>query len=339
MIQASYVLPLRTAHPQPELAPYLHRLALAVDQVVVVEGSAADVVAAHAAAWPADVLHIGVDPDLRCPNGKVGGVLTGLRRVRNEAVIIADDDVRYDVVGMQQVVALLASADLVVPQNHFVAHPGRRLPWHAAWDTARSLLNRALVHDFPGTVAVRHSVLAATGGYAGDVLFENLQLIRTVRAAGGRVVQAPWIYVPRLPPTTAHFLGQRVRQAYDSFAQPARMAAELALLPAGLALARRRGRAGIAAAAVLAIGLAEFGRRRWAGSCRFPLAGSVLAPAWLAERAVCSWLAVAVRLTGGAPYPSLGRLPRAASSERALRAALRPQRRSSHRPMVAASQG
>lgn len=322
MIQASYVLPLRTTRPQPELAPYLHRLVRQLDQVVVVEDSAPDVVAAHAATWPAAVLHIGVDPDLRCPNGKVGGVLTGLRRVRNEVVIIADDDVRYDVAQLREVAALLATGDLVVPQNHFVTRPAERLPWHAAWDTARSLLNRALGHDFPGTMGVRRSVLAAIGGYDGDVLFENLQLIRTVRAAGGRVVQAPWIYVPRLPPTAAHFLGQRVRQAYDSFAQPARLAAELMLLPAGLALARRHGGSGMAGAAGLAIGLAEVGRRRWAGTRRFPLTCSVLAPAWLAERAVCSWLAVAVRLTGAAPYPLLGPLPRAASSERALRAAL-----------------
>ncbi len=45
-------------------------------------------------AWGHLVTHLPPDPDLRCVNGKVAGVVTGLRHVRARRVVIADDDVR-----------------------------------------------------------------------------------------------------------------------------------------------------------------------------------------------------------------------------------------------------
>ncbi len=126
---------------------------------------------------------------------------------------------------------LLAEADLVRPQNYFDP-----LPWHARWDTARILCNRAFGSDFPGTLGVRSSFLRSIGGYDGDVLFENLELIRTVTAAGGRVIDAPDLFVRRRPPTVARFLEQRPRQAYDDWAQPLRFA----VVPRHRARGRRR---------------------------------------------------------------------------------------------------
>ncbi|MGI9121136.1 MAG: hypothetical protein ACR2G7_13625 [Acidimicrobiales bacterium] len=123
-------------------------------------------------------------------------------------------------------VALLVHADLVCPQNHFDP-----LPWHARWDSARTLLNRAAGIDMPGTLGVRRSVVLRAGVYDGDSLFENLELIRTMQAVGGPAVSAPDLFVRRLPPTAEHFWSQRVRQAYDDLALPPRLAAELALLP------------------------------------------------------------------------------------------------------------
>ena len=148
--------------------------------------------------------------------GKVSGVRTGVRLASHEKVVIADDDVRYDPAALRRVAQLLESHDLVRPQNYF-----SRLPWHARWDTARTLLNRCLGRDYPGTLAVRRSRLLAMGLYDGDVLFENLELIRTVRAHGGSTVAPLDLYVARVPPSAAHFWGQRTRQAYDDFALPA----------------------------------------------------------------------------------------------------------------------
>ena len=282
--------------------------------VVIVDGSPPDIFAVHAAAWGDVARHLPVDDDIRVTNGKVAGVLTGLRRAGDEAVVIADDDVRYDADSLAAVVQALESAHVVRPQNYFAP-----LPWHALWDTGRILLNRALDGDWPGTLAVRGPVMRATGGYAGDVLFENLELVRTVVAGGGTERLAREILVRRLPPRSAHFLGQRVRQAYDELARPWRFAAQLAVLPVVALLYFAGGRWPLIALAASIIALAEFGRRRDGGRRVFPARASLLAPAWVLERAITSWLALATRvLHGGVRYAGT-RVARAATPMRELR--------------------
>jgi hypothetical protein len=281
----------------------------------VVDGSAPDIFDAHAATWrDLPFRHVPPHPRYRTLNGKVAGVLTGLDLAVCEAVIIADDDVRYDAGSLTAVIERLAGADLVCPQNYFSP-----LPWHARWDTARTLLNRSFGSDYPGTLAVRRSHLLRTGGYDGDVLFENLELMRTVRASGGSMRHAPDCYVRRLPPTARHFRSQRVRQAYDSLAQPARLAAELALLPVSLAAAITGRYRWPLTALASSIALAEVGRRRAGGAAHFPASTSWWTPAWLTERALCIWIALAQRLLrGGCPYHGTI-IPRAATPTRELR--------------------
>lgn len=317
VLPVEYVLPLRWSSPDPDrladLTGYLRRLTARVD-VTVVDGSPPEVFARHAAAWRGLVRHVRPDPAVRGTNGKATGVLTGVFLARHEHVVVADDDVRYDGAGLRAVHRLLDRVDLVRPQNHFDP-----MPWHAYWDTGRSLLNRAFGSDYPGTIGVRRSTFVAMGGYDPDVLFENLELIRTVRAYGGTEAAPPGLYVRRLPPTTRHFLGQRVRQAYDDLAQPLRLALFLALLPglAATAVARRRGP--VLAGAALTVALAEVGRRRAGGTAVFPPATALAAPLWVLERGTCVWLAVARRLLlGGVRYAGT-RVALAAHSPRALR--------------------
>jgi hypothetical protein len=315
-VRATYLLPLRWSDDRelPELTAYLGRLPDWVD-VIVVDGSSPPLFERHADAWRSLARHVRPDPELETPMGKVGGVLTGVRAADTEVIVIADDDVRYEEPALARIVALLGLADCVRPQNHFDP-----LPWHARWDTARTLLNRSFGADFPGTLAVRRSSLIAAGGYDGDVIFENLELMRTIRAAGGTVISPLDLYVARRPPSAEHFLSQRVRQAYDDFAIPPRMGTWLAILPS-LALALSRGRRReTAAAAALVVALAELGRRRAGGTRVFPASSSLFAPLWVLERAVCSWLAVRDRISrGGVPYGD-GVVPRAASSVGRLRA-------------------
>jgi hypothetical protein len=308
----TYILPIRSDRPRLDLTSYLRWLGRRAD-VVVVDDSDPAVFAAHAAAWGASVRHLAVDPGRQTPMGKVGGVMTGLAHARSDTVVIADDDVRYDAAGLDRIERLLAEADVVRPQNVFTD-----LPWHAWWDTGRTLIARAFGGDWPGTLGVRRHVILGAGGYAGDVMFENLELVRTVKAAGGREIVARDLFVARHPPTAGHFWRQRVRQAYDEIARPPYLAVALAVLPA-VAVGGVRATVGIVAASVV---IAELGRRRAGGRSRFPVGTTFAAPCWVAERAITSWLALASRVVrGGVRYGGTV-VPRAASSTRTLRRAV-----------------
>jgi hypothetical protein len=298
-IPIGYVLPVRWERTDDRraLTEYLRWLGERAE-VVVVDGSPPAVFERNAAQWDGVVTHLRPDSDLRYRNGKVNGVCTGMRYVGTDRVIIADDDVRYDEGSLRRVADLLAEADLVVPQNYF-----RPLPWHARWDTARGLLNRAFGADYPGTLAVRRATFEAARCYDGDVLFENLELIRTVRAFGGEVRHAGNVLVRRLPPDAVIFRNQRIRQAYDSLAQPTRLCTELLLLPSAAAAVALRRPGFLAAVALSGVALAERGRRRDGGTAVYPASSALWAPLWLAERALCSWLAMGARVfRGGARY-------------------------------------
>jgi hypothetical protein len=323
----AYVLPLRWTEPGPieELADYLRGIGGEVEELLVIDGSPEPLFGRHAEALGGLARHLRPDQDLRFRMGKVNGVLTGVRECSCERVVLADDDVRYDAAALRRVAGLLEQAHLVRPQNYF-----DELPWHARWDTARTLLNRVFtgdpefpVGDFPGTLAVRRSTFLAAGGYDGDMLFENLELMRTIRAAGGTVLTPLDLYVARRPPNAAHFRSQRVRQAYDDFAIPARIGFFLAALPlalSGAAAVPRRptARRNLATAALALVLAAEGGRRRAAGAERFPVSSALLAPAWVAERSLCAWLALAAQMRGGVRYGEV-RLRRSATPSRVLR--------------------
>jgi hypothetical protein len=324
-LACSYVLPLRLRDTgrQGELTTYLRQLSRWCAEVVVVDGSPAEIFALNAQAWGGSVRHLPLLPELASLNGKAAGVSTGIAQASYEPIVIADDDVRYERAELERVVDLLEGCELVRPQNYFCP-----LPWHARWDTARILLNRAVGADFPGTLAVRRSWMRTIGGYDGNVLFENLELIRTIEASGGRTTSPLDLYVRRLPPSASHFWGQRTRQAYDDFAIPLRMALWLTIIPAVATAAARRRPGRLAAAATLATFAAERGRNRAGGQRIFPATSSLLASVWMLERGVCSWLAVIQRLRyGGVRYgDSVIRV--AAHSKRRLRrrATARPRR-------------
>jgi hypothetical protein len=311
LADARYVLPLKWADDDglDGLARYLAEV-VAWLPVTVVDGSAEELFAAHRRALPEAVEHVRPEP-WPGGNGKVAGVMTGVRRAAEERIVVADDDVRHTGETLERIVGLLGEAEVVRPQNYYL-----QLPWQARWDTGRTLLNRALGGDWPGTLGVRRSVLLGAGGYDGDVLFENLELVRTVVAAGGRERVALDVLVGRVPPSARHFWGQRVRQAYDDFAQPARLLAELSLCPALVWAARCPGR--LVAAGVAVCGLAEAGRRRGGGAAVYPGSAALWAPVWVLERSVCVWAAVAARASGGVPYAG-SRLRTAGHSKAALR--------------------
>ena len=112
---------------------------------------------------------------------------------------------------------------------------------------------------------------------------------------------------------------QQVRQAYDEFARPSRLIGALAIAPGLFALARRGGIISLAVAAAGVVAAAEVGRRRKGGTRVFSPVASLLAPAWVLERAVCSWLALGQKVhRGGVVYGDMV-IARAANSSRELR--------------------
>jgi hypothetical protein len=110
-----------------------------------------------------------------------------------------------------------------------------------------------------------------------------------------------------------------VRQAYDDLTLPVRFGTFLSIGPAvaAAAVARRPGLIGLGAAACVA--LAERGRRRAGGARVYPASSSLMAPLWVAERAVTCWAALGQRVfLGGTKYGDR-RIPRAATPPRELR--------------------
>jgi len=300
VLPLSYLLPIRSASvPTDEFIAYVNAVSRAAE-VILVDASDESVFAAIDVRCRAPIRHLPPDADLHAvANGKARGVLTGLRVASHEAIVIADDDVRYTPETLVAMLSALAHAEIVRPQNFFSP-----LPWHARVDTARTLINRMTGGDWPGTLGVRRSTLRETGGYDGNVLFENLELVRTVVAAGGRFASLDDLFVRRLPPKTPHFWNQRIRQAYDEFARPLRLFVALSVIPALLALvATQRAITAFALLTAAPIVVAELGRRRSGGRNVFPLSASLCAPLWVLERATCAWLAVASRaIVGGIRY-------------------------------------
>ena len=316
----TYVLPVACDQPLPEgeVDSYLGHIGQ-ISELIVVDGSAEDVFAEHHKRWGCFATH--VRPQRPTLNRKVGGVLTGMALASHDRVVLADDDVRYQDHNLSRLVQLLDEAAVVRPQNYF-----EPLPWHAVWDSGRALFNRLLDGDWPGTLGIRRSVVLRAGGYSGDVLFENFELCCVVKAAGGRELVASDLFVRRLPPTTAHFFRQRIRQAYDELARPGRFVCFLVPLPLVTFLAvASRWRLLVrmlAAAATVSMVAAEAGRRRQGGRAYFPFRCSLAAPLWVAERSICSWAAAYAIIRGGVSYRG-GRLSRAALSPAERRARVR----------------
>ncbi|HEY4305514.1 MAG TPA: hypothetical protein VGM82_13640 [Gemmatimonadaceae bacterium] len=311
----TYILPIKRddALGDAELTAYLRRLG-AIAQLVVVDASPGPIFEQHARAWADFATHVPVAADIRCANGKARGVLTALPLAAHELIIIADDDVRYEPADVDIAAWLLRDAHVLRPQNYFAP-----LPWHGLWDTGRTLLNRATDGDWPGTLILRRSALRVTGGYDGNVLFENFELVQTIIAAGGTARLARSLFVRRLPPTAKHFRGQRVRQAYDEVARPARLIVQLTIAPLVLFAMVTGHPIALLFGALAVVALAEYGRRRDGGAAVFPARASLFAPLWLAERAACIWIALGWRIfRGGVPYAG-GILGRAATPMRALR--------------------
>jgi glycosyl transferase family 21 len=310
----TYLMPIRRAvfnRSEAELLrSYLQSITHAVSEIIVVDGSPDEVFAAHNRIWREVCRHESVDRQFGYLNDKVNGIQTGVRLANCDKIILADDDIRYSYDNITEIVSRLGQFDVVRPQNYFRFKVGRSaespsgaadalesLPVFAKTEAARMLINRATLRiaDYPGTCAFHREVFLRAGGYDGDVLFDNEELIRHLAQTRARICYANDLFVQKRPPTFRKWLEQRPRQAYEDFGLRIKTIL-FALLPiiliAALVFAGLKAMIltllGITLAAV---GLAVVGWSRGAARKFFPFQICLYAPVWVFERSVSTYWA------------------------------------------------
>lgn len=145
-------------------------------------------------------------------NGKVNGIHTGVALAAHEAIILADDDIRYTPVNVVRMIELLAEYESVRPQNYLSP-----LPSWARTEAARMLINRGWIAegDYPGTLGVRRSAMSRVGHYDGDVLFDNEEIVRHFRLHKTSIAYARDFFLLKRPPNFRKWIEQRPRQAFE----------------------------------------------------------------------------------------------------------------------------
>lgn len=306
--RCTYLLPIRraafSAAEADELARYFGSLRDWGCEVIVVDGSPDDVFVSHAERWRDLCHHARVDRSFRCLNDKVNGVRTGAALANTHKIILADDDIRYGAEELGQIVDLLDRFDVVRPQNFLSP-----LRWWARMEAARMLVNRATLRtaDYPGTCAFHRNVFDRFGGYDGDVLFDNEEIIRHFARAGAKICYAKDLFVRKLPPTLRKWREQRPRQAYEDFDLRLKTLFFWSILPALLLVGIfGGGRPLVVLLALISCGsmlLAFLGWSRGTARSFFPIDACLFAPLWIFERAISTHLAVYWFVTrGGYPF-------------------------------------
>jgi hypothetical protein len=331
-MNCTYLLPIRRSvfnrAEAQSLRDYLASIQSAVSEIIVVDGSTEKVFAAHHQIWSQVCRHQGVDRRFGFLNDKVNGIQTGVRLATTAKVILADDDIRYDPNDIARMSAMLNDFDVVRPQNYFafgnaasassrclgVEHgQDATLGLQARMEAARMLINRATLPtaDYPGTCAFHRETFLRGGGYDGNVLFDNEELIRHFARSGARICYANDFFVRKSLPAFRKWLEQRPRQAYEDFGLRAKTIL-FALLPlavaaAGILFGLNMMFLFVALIALLSIGLALKGRARGVARNFFPLHVCLLAPLWVFERSLSTYWAFYWFLRRGG-YPFGGRL-------------------------------
>ena len=272
-------------------------------EVLVVDGSPAEIFDAYDEVWNDRCSHATVDPQYRYLNGKVNGIHTGIALAAHEHVILADDDIRYTPDDVERMSRLLADYEMVRPQNYFLP-----LPFWARMESARMLINRAWLRegDYTGTLGVTRSAMRRVGHYDGDVLFDNEEIVRHFRLKNARIKYARDFFVLKRPATFRKWIEQRPRQAYEDFIMRAKTAFFL-LLPIALVLFWSFGGFAFALGFALLVALgaiftAALGLNDGA-SIFFPISTVFYAPLWFIERSFSTYWAFYWRfMRGGYPF-------------------------------------
>jgi len=215
-------------------------------------------------------------------------VRTSAELARTEKIIVAREDVRYDVTDIQDICTMLDLHEVVEPQEYLES-----LPWWGGIEAGRMLLHRGIepLPDHGATFGFRRAALRALRGFDATA---TLDPVRRLATFGAEVFSAFELFVKRRPPALAEWLRERPRAAGDDFSMPVKTAFFFTLIPMALLLFAFGG----ARVAIGFTGAVAFGsivlalRGRVGASAFFPLRACFYAPLWLLERSVSVYWAL-----------------------------------------------
>jgi hypothetical protein len=308
MKDCTYLLPIRrtkfSLSEATELAHYFRALNNTGCDILVIDGSPAQVFAQHAAIWRSRCRHERVDCSFGYLNDKVNGIHTGVRLATTKKIILADDDIRYTAAEIDRVRELLDNFEVVRPQNFLSP-----LPWWGRMEAARMLINRATLRtaDYPGTCAFHRDAMLRVGAYDGDVLFDNEEIIRHFARAGATINYAPNLFVRKRPPAFGKWIEQRPRQAFEDFGLRTKTALFLSLpliaTWVGTAFGLQALLICFGGVSLAAVALAASGRLRGNAAQFFPWSVCLVAPFWIIERTISTYWALYWHFAyGGYPF-------------------------------------
>jgi hypothetical protein len=266
-------------------AEYLSTVGVAGCEVIVLDSSEAVDEHRRILRWVAR--HIAV-------NEPVDVVRTAAQVASCDKIIIADDNVRYNVADLTELCAMLDAHEVVEAQDYL-----EPMPWWGGIDAGRMLVYRGIdPHpDRGATFGFRRSLLRGLRGFdaAGST-----DPVRVLALHGAEVVSASELFVRRCPPQLAEWLRERPREAGLDFDVPAKSAFFFALIPMAILLtlmgSGRLAIGYISAVAFASLVLAV--RGRMGAGAFFPLRACLYAPVWVFERSVSVYWALLQRMSG-----------------------------------------
>lgn len=213
-----------------------------------------------------------------------------------EKIIIAAENVRYNIADLTEVCALLDSHEVVEAQDYL-----EPMPWWGGIDAGRMLVHRGIdPHpDRGATFGFRRAIVRGLRGFEAT---GSTDPVRVLALHGAEVVSASELFVRRCPPQLGEWLRERPREADLDFDVPMKSAFFFALIPMAILLGLMGGgRLAIGytgAVAFASVVLAV--RGRLGAGAFFPLRACLFAPLWVLERSVSVYWALLQRVRGAA---------------------------------------
>ena len=275
------------------LADYLSILDLNGCEVIVLDSSAPEVFEENRRVLRWVARHVGA----RAP---IDIVRTAAELARTEKIIVAREDVRYDVTDLHDLCMLLDVHEVVEPQDYLDP-----MPWWGGIEAGRMLVHRGVepLPDRGATFGFRRGTLRGLRGFDATAARDP---VRRLAAFGAEVFSAFELFVKRCPPALHEWWSERPRAADDDFAMPVKTAFFFALIPLTMLLLVFGGmRVAVGFSGAVAFASMVLALRGRAGaSAFFPLRACFYAPLWVLERSLSVYWALLRKVQFGAGEPA-----------------------------------